>query len=245
MTRDVLATSFGRVAADYDRVRPSYVTPALDRAVEALGLSGDADVLDLAAGTGTLTRALLGRFFNIVAVEPDARMRTLLPAVEALDGRAESIPLPDSSVDAVFVGDAFHWFDARAALVEIARVLRPRGGLALLWNTWWETEPPLPQVALDLLREPFVRSGRAAAADEEPSWRAAFDRTPFEPVREEAFPGELTLGPDDLVALVATTSSIAALDDREREELVASLRALLAGTYSLPLVAELVWTRLA
>ena len=67
---------------------------------------------------------------------------------EAIAGSAEAIPLENASVDAVFVGEAFHWFDPEAAIPEIARVLRPRGGLAILWTHWWETEPPLPDEAL-------------------------------------------------------------------------------------------------
>ena len=132
------AFSFGRVAEMYDASRPDYPPEAIERAVAALGLTPDADVVDLAAGTGKLTRALVARFSSVVAVEPDDRMRGVLegttPAAMTFAGTAERTQLPGASADAVFVADAFHWFAGEAALQEIARILRPGGGLALLWN---------------------------------------------------------------------------------------------------------------
>ena len=102
-------------------------------------------MLDLAAGTGKLTRQLVALGANVIAVEPDAGMRAtfarVVPGVEMLAGSAEAIPLADASVDAVFVGQAFHWFRAEAALAEMHRVLRPGGGFGLLWNTWHDDDP--------------------------------------------------------------------------------------------------------
>ena len=207
-----------------------------------LGLGRDAQVVDLAAGTGKLTRLLAGRFDRVVAVEPDERMRALLE-VEAYGGTAERMPLPDGSADAVFVGDAFHWFDASAALAEIARVLRPRGGLVLLWNDWWETEPPIPKEAAELLREPFERSGRSFEADVY-AWRSAFDGTPFEPPREERLAHEVVRSAEELATLYCSTSSIASLEATERARLRGRLVELLEGEYRLPIGIELVWTRL-
>ncbi len=104
-------------------------------------------MLDLAAGTGKLTRQLVALGANVIAVEPDAGMRAtfarVVPGVEMLAGSAEAIPLADASVDAVFVGQAFHWFRAEAALAEMHRVLRPGGGFGLLWNTWHDDDPVL------------------------------------------------------------------------------------------------------
>jgi ubiquinone/menaquinone biosynthesis C-methylase UbiE len=95
-------------------------------------------VLDLGAGTGKLSRLLTPAFGRVVAVEPADPMRRLLaticPEAEALAGTAQEIPLEDASVDAVFAAEAFHWFDDERALAEIARVLRPRGALVLMWN---------------------------------------------------------------------------------------------------------------
>jgi ubiquinone/menaquinone biosynthesis C-methylase UbiE len=169
-------------------------------------------------------------------------MRALVEG-ETLAGSAEDIPLPDSSADAVFVGDAFHWFDAPVALAEIARVLRPRGGLVLLWNDWWETDPPIPEAAEELLREPFERSGRVFRADVQ-AWRGALDASPFEPPREERLRGETTRSAEELATLFCSTSSIASLEPAEREALRGRLVDLLDGEYRLPVEVELVWTRL-
>ncbi len=240
-----LARSFGNVAALYDRVRPEYSKAALDRLCSELGLEPQSRVLDLAAGTGKLTRPLARRFDQVVAVEPDNDMRSLLllPGVEVLGGAAERIPLGDSSVDAVFVGEAFHWFDGPAALRELARVLRPGGGLALVWKQWWETEPRITPEAAELLREPFERSGRARMMAET-DWREAFPGSAFEPLQEETLLDPAEVDADRLVDLYLTGSSIAVLTDEERAALSARLRKLVKGRYRIPIRVELAWTRL-
>jgi SAM-dependent methyltransferase len=128
------ARSFGAVADSYERARPSYPDAAVDWLVPA----GARTVLDLGAGTGKLTRALVARGLEVVAVEPLAEMRASLaaslPAVRALEGTAEAIPLPDDSVDAITVAQAWHWVDPARATAEAARVLRPGGTLGLIWN---------------------------------------------------------------------------------------------------------------
>ena len=236
-----LAQSFGRVAETYHRVRPGYSQELLDRAAAALALSADACILDLAAGTGRLTSELVHRFAHVIAVEPDDAMRALIGDGDVRAGSAEAIPLPASSVDAVFVGEAFHWFEASEAIVEIARVLRPRGGLAIVWTHWWETEPPLPDAALDLLREPWERF----ASQRKPPWDDAFVDSPFEPLRYEPFEDELVVDADELLELYSTTSSLAALPHEDRAALFGQVRALLGGPYRLPVKHELTWTRLA
>lgn len=233
-----LRLSFGNVAQTYDRVRPQYSQVLLDRAQEELGLDAGASVLDLAAGTGRLTRELRRRFADVVAVEPDERMRAQHGT--ALPGSAEAIPLQDASVDAVFVGEAFHWFDPAAAIPEVARVLRPRGGLAAVNTHWWETEPPLPDEALELLREPYHRS----FSQRRPPWHEAFGSEPFEPFRLERAEDELTVDPHELLTLYSTTSALASLDPEERLDLFARVLPLLEGPYRLPLKHELRWTRL-
>ena len=125
MAEERLGLTFGRVAGAYDRLRPAFASGAVDYAVESLGLGLGASVLDLAAGTGTLTRALRARLAEVIAVEPDDAMRAYVGG-DARVGYAEAIPLEDSSVDAVFVGDAFVWFDAPRALAELERVLTAR-----------------------------------------------------------------------------------------------------------------------
>jgi ubiquinone/menaquinone biosynthesis C-methylase UbiE len=237
-----LGLSFGRVAALYDRVRPEYSKESLDRAQDALGLDASAEVLDLAAGTGRLTHELAQRFARVVAVEPDEAMRAFISHGEVLSGTAEEIPIQDATVDAVFVGEAVHWFDAERAVPELERVLRPRGGVALFSNSWWKTEPPLPDAAAELLRAPFVASGRAGAVE---TWPDVFARSAFEPLRHETFGWELPVTADRLLELYATTSSIASLPEDERSALVERVRALLAERYVLPIDVELTWTRLA
>lgn len=237
---DPLARSFGRVAETYDRVRPEYSQRSLDRVQEVLELGPHSCVVDLAAGTGRLTHELAERFARVVAVEPDDAMRSFIADGEVVAGTAESIPLPDASADAVFVGEAFHWFDAPAAVREIARVLRPRGGLALIGNQWWDTDPPLPERAVELLQEPYIRSGRAAVVE---TWPEAFRGSPFEPLREETFDNEIVVDADLLLEMYATTSSFAALPEAERSTLISRARPLLTGPYRLPITVELTWTR--
>jgi SAM-dependent methyltransferase len=234
-----LGLSFGNLAATYHRIRPPYSQALLDRAQEALELEADARVLDLAAGTGRLTEELHRRFVDVVAVEPDERMRAVHRG--ALAGSAEEIPLDEASVDAVFVGEAFHWFDPQAAIPELERVLRSRGGLAIVSTHWWETEPPLADAALQVLSEPWERSQPLRRAP----WDDAFDGSPFEQLRYERADDELTVDDETLLTLYSTTSSLAALPPEERASLFERVRPLLAGPYRLPLRHELVWTRLA
>jgi SAM-dependent methyltransferase len=234
-----LGFSFGNVAETYHRVRPPYSRRLLDRAQEALELGAGAHVLDLAAGTGRLTQELALQFAEVVAVEPDERMRAVHGG--ALAGSAEAIPLEDASVDAVFVGEAFHWFDPAATIGELVRVLRPRGGLAIVSTHWWETEPPLPADALEVLSEPYERS----RPQRRPPWDEAFAGSPFGPLNYERAVDELTVGPDELLALYSTTSSLASLPDEERAALFAQVRPLLRDSYRLPLRHELTWARLS
>jgi SAM-dependent methyltransferase len=221
-------------------VRPPYFAPLLDRAQEALGLATEARVLELGAGTGRLTQKLAQRFATVVAVEPDDDMRALIDCGTVLAGTAEAIPLDGGSVDCVFVGEAFHWFDASRAIAEIARVLVPCGGLAIVHTHWWETEPPLPADALEILREPYERF----AAQRRTPWDAAFDDSPFEPLRQENFEEELVVDVETLLAMYSTTSSLAALPEGGRTGLFERVLSLLVGPYRLPVKHELTWTRL-
>jgi SAM-dependent methyltransferase len=135
MTLHPLAAGFADVAHVYESGRPEYSLEVIEAVVTELAIPSGAPVLDLAAGTGKLTRALLAAGLDVVAVEPQAALREIL--VESVggdrvrEGLAEAIPLPDGSMAAVTVGDAFHWFDHSVALAEIRRVLRPGGGLAV------------------------------------------------------------------------------------------------------------------
>jgi SAM-dependent methyltransferase len=122
--------------------------------------------VDLAAGTGLFTRALLGRAVRVIAVEPDARMREVLlrrsPEVDVRAGYGEAMPLPDGAADAVFVSTAWHWFDLGRAVPEIARVLRPGGRLGVIWTSRDRTPDWVAE--LDLLRlEGIDRAGEASS----------------------------------------------------------------------------------
>lgn len=121
-----------------DLARPSYPDDAVAWLIEKLGIKPGRQILDLAAGTGALTALLADVGADIVAVEPVAsmrdRLRARLPGVPVLAGVPEALPLADQSVDAVVVARAFHWFDVRRAMDEIARVVRPGGCLGLIWN---------------------------------------------------------------------------------------------------------------
>ena len=229
---DAAAVGFARGAEAYELGRPEYPAEAL----EPLRLSPDLTVLDLAAGTGKLTRPLAASGARVIAVEPVAEMRAALPAsVEALDGTAESIPLDNGSVDLVTVAQAFHWFDGNAALSEIHRVLRPGGRLALVWNRRVEDAPL--NVAIDELVEPHRRATPTHRGE---AWRAAFERTTlFGPLEERVCDNEQVLDADGLAARVGSISFIASLPEAERADLLARVRDLTsAGPVTVPYRTE-------
>jgi SAM-dependent methyltransferase len=227
--------TFGRVADAYARTRPPYARAAIERAGAELGLTRDATVLDLAAGTGNLTRALRGAFAHVVAVEPDAGMRTQFDG-EVLAGAAEAIPLADASVDAVFVGEAFHWFDAERALAEIRRV---GGDLAVLSRSWGEMEQPgllPPSFWMEL--EDVWRRFHGAARDF-PDWRDVV--RPDGPAR---FEETVRITGRDLVDLHLTASTPASIADDERDAIAQRAYPLMDDAYDLRVVTELYWARL-
>jgi SAM-dependent methyltransferase len=214
---------FARSAQAYERGRPGYPDDAVDRLVEALP---GRQVVDLAAGTGKLTRALTARGLDVVAVEPIAEMRAAIaPPARAVDGTAEAIPLPDASADAVTVAQAFHWFDGDRALAEIHRVLRPGGVLALIWNRRRIGDP------IHRALEELLAPHRAAVpAERSERWREAFDRTTlFEPLDLERFDNQQVLDADGLVDRIGSISFVASLQDGAREALLDDVRALAAG----------------
>jgi SAM-dependent methyltransferase len=149
------AYSFGAVARAYDAGRPSFPADAL---TWILG-PGRLQILDLGAGTGKLTAVALALGHDVVAVDPSEEMLSLcrrLPGVDTMLGTAESIPLAHGSVDAVIVGQAFHWFDHEHALPEIARVLRPSGVLGLLWNNYDTVVPWVRRLHRAMMGEDFL-----------------------------------------------------------------------------------------
>jgi SAM-dependent methyltransferase len=221
------ARGFARSAGAYERARPEYPPAAIDWLRERLGLGPGRRVVDLAAGTGKLTRPLAGTGAEVVAVEPVAEMRARIGpgAAEVLDGTAEAMPLADASADAVTVGQAFHWFDGPAALAEIHRVLRPGGALALVWNRRPLDDPV--HAAIEALMAPHRGD---APVHRSGAWRAALEETVlFGALEERAFPHAQDMDADALADRVGSTSVIAALPDGPRAEVLAEVRALAAG----------------
>jgi ubiquinone/menaquinone biosynthesis C-methylase UbiE len=222
------ARGFAVGSKAYERGRPGYHPQAVAWLGERLGLGPERTVVDVAAGTGKLTRLLVATGADVVAVEPVAEMRARLaeavPGVRAQAGTAEALPLRAASVDAVTVAQAFHWFDGPAALTEFARVLRPGGGLGLLWNVRDEGDPV--QAAITEIIEPLrgdTPTHRTGA------WRRAFDddRRRFTPLVEHRVGYEQgPLDAEGLADRVASTSFIAALADGRRAEVLDRVRAL-------------------
>jgi ubiquinone/menaquinone biosynthesis C-methylase UbiE len=233
----VVGLSFGRVADVYERARPEYDDRAIDHVVRELGLGADATVLDLAAGTGKLTRALAGRFAHVIAVEPDDAMRAKIDG-DARAGTAEAIPVDDASVDGVFVGDAFHWFDAATASGEIRRVLRPGGGLALLWNQWSASEAP---AAKEIMEEVWRRF-HGDTTFTESAWMPAVEEA-FGPFAQATIERELRVSGDRYADLFITASCPSALPDAERADLRRRLRAELGDEYVLSVPTYAYWAR--
>lgn len=222
-------------ADDYERGRPGWPRAVLD----VPGLAPRATVLDLGAGTGKLTRLLVARFARVVAIEPAEAMRRVLvsqcPRATALEGTAEEIPLPDASVDAVFAAESFHKFDGERAVAEIARVLRPRGPLVLMWNLpAGRPEPSIEDVEqflderaplrAELAYDPLDLSPDRLATG---TWRVAFANTAFEEFEELRLPNPQTTDRDGLVAFFASMGWIGDLPDAERLALLAGLTSLL------------------
>lgn len=228
--REAPPDAFGRSAREYELGRPAWPEELLDEVVAQLGLRPEASALDLGAGTGKLTRSLVPRFERVVAVEPDTAMRAVLeevvPDAEALAGRGEAIPLGDEEVEAVFTAEAFHWFAGPESVAEIARVLRPRGALVILWNIPVEY-PHMGDEAEAVIQEAFARGGepglgRVLSGD----WRRPVEEGPFEPLRETEVERWIVSSREEWIANMLSVSSIAHQPDEDRTAFAARLREL-------------------
>jgi len=228
--------SFGAIAADYDRLRPSPPQEAVSWLVPA----GCQIAVDVGAGTGLLTRALARTVAHVFAVEPDERMRAVLharsPDVTVLAGTGEEIPMPDASADGVFVSSAWHWMDPDRAAGEIGRVLRDGGRFGVIWTSrdrqvGWVRE-------LDSLREPDQRS--AAAADEAaPADEAADTTRPrqrevtlpqtglFGNIETASFSFSRPMTIDALIDMLATYSGLITASPQSRAAGLARARAVI------------------
>ena len=248
------ALAFGAAAAAYDENRPDYAPAAVRWALEP---APGPRVLDLGAGTGKLTATLVALGADVVAVEPDpamlSRLRRSLPAVRALSGSAEAIPLPDASVDAVLAGNAMHWFDMAVAGAEIARVLAPNGVLAGLWN--------LMDDRVEWVSGLAEISGSAAIGprDTPTSWRhetATMHVPPtgvtarFGSPEQAEFPHGQRRTADSLVATLATRAGMLVMPEQEQEATLGRIRAFLAsrretarGEFTLPMLTGVLRVR--
>jgi len=236
---DPQGLAFDPVAADYERGRAGWPRELLD------GVAGES-VLDLAAGTGKLTALLVERYARVIAVEPSPGMREVLeatvPEAESYAGSAERIPLEDGTFDAVFVAEAFHWFDSDAAVAEIARVLRPGGTLVVCFNEWRSPyEPAIGEAAHEAIESRAAKlpppGGPKVASGE---WRRGFDSVAlFTPLEERALDHVWETDREGVAAYYVSISSLAQLPPDEREAVRAELLDLLPATiYRLALTAR-------
>jgi SAM-dependent methyltransferase len=236
---------------DYERGRPGYPDAAIALLASELDIGPGRVVVDLAAGTGKLTRALRGLGAELVAIEPVAGMREQLhravPGVEVLEGTAERMPLADGSVNAVFVAQAFHWFDIPAAAAEIHRVLVPGGGLAVVRNEWDESVDWIAQ-----MRALTARYSGRRERDRSDEWREVLGATGlFSPLSEQVFRNPVRVDPDTLRARIASLSFVALLDDEARGRLLDAVSDLVAnrglvaadGLLDTPYRTHVVWCR--
>ncbi len=243
------AASFGGAASHYERYRPGPPVQAVDWVLPAPVRR----VVDLGAGTGALTRLLIGRADEVVAVEPDDRMRAVLsdsvPGVRAVAGRGEEIPLPDASVDAVLASSSWHWMDTVPTLLEVARILVPGGTVAAMWSG------PDPDAGL-IAQAQALLSGDGdgdgggdggadagmAGIDEQSQAElsaAINDRSalvqaleippgvPFDPPEQTVITWDVALNADELIGLLGTFSWVILMEDEARERLFETARRVL------------------
>lgn len=234
MVHRAAATGFARSAEAYERGRPDYPPEAIAYLARELDLRPRRVVVDLAAGTGKLTRPLARLGCEVIAVEPLDEMRAAIgDTARALAGTAEAIPLGDDSADAVTVAQAFHWFDGAVALAEIERVLRPGGALALVWNRR-PVESSELQAAIAEIIAPYRGDtpGHGSGA-----WRAAFAGRELS---EWTFSFAQQMEVDQLVDRVASMSFVASLDEPERRSVLEQVRGLVGeGPVAVPYVCEI------
>ncbi len=221
---------FDRAAARYEHGRPDYPIAAIRRLGRALRIGPGTTTVELGAGTGKFTRAWMGLGSAILAIEPIPGMRRqfaqAVPTVPVLPGTAESIPLPDGFADAVVAAQAFHWFRPGPALAEIRRVLRPGGGLGLVWNR------PDPDAGASWLRD--LRRilhpvwDRATPSDRHSAWKAYFDsgRSGFGPLHEAIVPHTQLMARDQLADRILSLSRVALLPPRQQAGLARQIREL-------------------
>lgn len=242
---------YTRVTDTYVRGRPDFPPAALDWLREELQLQAGKAAIDLGAGTGKFTRLLIQTGAHVTAIEPVAamlaRLKTDLPAVRALPGTAQHIPLEASSADAVVCAQSFHWFASAESLAEIRRVLKPGGVLGLIWNI--RDESILWVAELTRIMSPYEGDAPRYYRGE---WRHVFPAAGFADLRQKTLQHE-HVGPPEQVIVdrVASVSFIATLEPATRAHLLDQVRALIDATPELsgreevrmPYVTQAYWTR--
>jgi len=242
-------SSFGAAAAAYAEHRPGYAEAAVRWALEPVRDGRPARVADVGAGTGKLTATLVGLGAEVTAVEPDpqmlAELRRTMPEARSVPGSAEEIPLHDASLDAVLAGQAMHWFDMDRALPEIARVLRPGGVLAGLWNVDDDRVGWVAGLAEMSKRKSSITlttwRGSAAKSRQEQLLGEASDLFSAAEVGEFGH-GQVRTA-DSLLATIGTHSHLLVMEEADRARLLARVGDFLRsqpetahGEFTLPLV---------
>ena len=220
--------AFGRDPAGYDAARPAYPDWAFDFLRERCGLVPDAVTFEIGAGTGTATRQLLERGANpLVAIEPDERLaaflRETIPdnALTVLIAPFEEAVLQESSFDLGISATAFHWLNEDSALTKVAKLLRPGGWWAMLWNVFGDSRLPDPfhEATKSLLNKPLSPSAGNGevpfALDAEARLAALEETAAFDSVEHRKSTWSLVLDPDQTVALYGTYSNVNIRPDRE------------------------------
>jgi SAM-dependent methyltransferase len=228
-------SSFGAAAAAYAEHRPGYAEAAVRWALEPVRDGRAVRVADVGAGTGKLTATLIGLGAEVTAVEPDpqmlAELRRTIPEVRSVPGSAEDIPLADASLDAVLAGQAMHWFDMNRALPEIARVLRPGGVLAGLWNVDDDRVGWVAGLAEMSKRKSSITlttwRGSAAKSRQEQLLGEASDLFSAAEVGEFGHGQARTA--DSLLATIGTHSHLLVMEEAERARLLARVGDFLRG----------------
>jgi ubiquinone/menaquinone biosynthesis C-methylase UbiE len=233
------AASFGDVAADYERFRPGPTPEALEWILpKPVGCA-----IDLGAGTGALTRQLIGRASRVIAVEPDENMRailtTVVPEAHVVDGTGESMPIPDTSADAVLASSSWHWMDTAKTLSEVSRVLVPGGLLCAKWSG------PDPEGAFLLQAQELLGTGSAPEKEADPGKASALAQlalddgrrpissleipsdAPFTRPTFKAFTRQIALTADDLIGFLGTISWVITQPENARIQLFDQARQML------------------
>jgi SAM-dependent methyltransferase len=236
---DAQGLAFDAAVEEYERGRTGWPEGVAD------GIDAE-HVLDLAAGTGKLTRVLVRRFPRVTAVEPLPGMRalgaSLVPEATWLEGTAEQLPLEDGSADAAFVGDGFHWFDSAAAVNELARVLKSGAPVVVGFIAWKSAfEPGLPTGALEAVSDVSRRTGTPGGPKwMSGDWALGFEGAPFAPLTEREVSFDHVTDREGVIAYYLSMSTVAARPDEERAALADELRRLTPdGEHRLALSARL------